>query len=617
MQTDSHSLCPLTIRDYDVLLLAVLKSADESSQVTQEELDETIFEINKLIVAEDYLDESDFDDLEPLKHDELEQTDHYHHQQQQLQREQHFLGLRDKQHTGSQNMQSFAVALENHVGNNRFYILLSRFREKYMSSLRQKGEDSQDCDEIAREIYRIICDRCYPSGKFLEYNLYDFHQPWKVLQEEEAVLRVKKAFLEPPTVKLARTFPYHLVHKKGADADQHTITTGLSSFAVEEEDYGYQESAMGYSVFSDYTDSYLEGSKAASSSYQYSDSTSYASYKSDPNGLLQRHSSHSRSTSSKNRDKMDTKFRRRGVLSSFWKEHQDDDDDGYSHSQMQNPNQVHVNLKKDIFLVNTKLVDLIEKTFNEKVGRTHEIDTVVSELGSDLNQINITSHDVSSQCSKRKRPFCEKYNKAKKNTTFEIEHVKVKTDNGEIRNLSELDVLCQADASSSSLPEPLDVNHIGNNRFKAIVQLHLSRHPSHYELALPPITFRNRTIFHIMSEITNSPKGLASFVRLDNANIWIECNRMVACKILMSYLEKCLAHPNPSVFCRLPKISSPVYIEKKPSITFDLLQKVSLEVIRRRFKKKTTDIVRDVEEVQSLQSTARTLHKATKFRKER
>ena len=54
----------------------------------------------------------------------------------------------------------------NHVGNQRFRITLSLFRERYLQSY--IFGDEYECVSIAQEVLSTVCDKCIPNGRFFE-----------------------------------------------------------------------------------------------------------------------------------------------------------------------------------------------------------------------------------------------------------------------------------------------------------------------------------------------------------------------------------------------------------------------------------------------------------------
>ncbi|KAL7529546.1 hypothetical protein ACHAWF_003020 [Thalassiosira exigua] len=64
----------------------------------------------------------------------------------------------------SENSQSLRFAPGIHVGNCRFTVLLSLFRQRYMQAY-MLGE-ADECIEIAHEILETVCNKCIPNGRF-------------------------------------------------------------------------------------------------------------------------------------------------------------------------------------------------------------------------------------------------------------------------------------------------------------------------------------------------------------------------------------------------------------------------------------------------------------------
>jgi hypothetical protein len=287
---------------------------------------------------------------------------------------------------------------------------------------------------------------------------------------------------------------------------------------------------------------------------------------------------------------VDDKFRRRGVLATFWQE----DENEYDMDEEEKT----INLGNKLFLVNSNLVKLVEKKFTDINDRSIRDDSTIADIGEDFRRFHIAMSDTGSSKYKRKRKHENKdtNQKVQMMKTHEIKHIKVSTSSGELRNLSELDILCQMGANYHS--EPLNVNHIGNNRLKAIIQMYINR----YRDSSSCKTSRNHILFQIMSKICVGTKGQVSFIYPQDSNLWAEYEMSIACRILMGFLECCIVDPS---LYQLPSVGTPVYIRKTPIITLTTLQQESLETIRKRRKKRSKNIIRDADAVKSLQRFVR------------
>lgn len=620
--TNALNEIPSTCKAYDVLFLSDgmlrLQQEDELKQMSAnsdvrnregsfDEHEKDISAINMLVMEHDYnfinQGEEDYED-----HDDDEEEEDYenyrmspveyglvpsnHDPPKQIQPSRHNANneIENSIQQPFKHRIGCETFFENFPGNNRFYIFISMFRREYMDYYHQGKEVA--CDDIARRIVSIICDDCNPPGKFIEYDLFNMCCHWKEIDREDAVGRVKLAFLDPPTVALSRAFPYHDTEQVNINdmcdmSEEHTLTTGLSStaFQTNDMDFGGQ---LGFSCHgsksmdeSEYLDSFLSQRQSDSVSNDASSSIDTVCHRVPPSFKMKRN---------KRRHKIETddKFRRRGVLATCWQE----DENNFDLYE----EQMIVNLGKEIFLIDSNLVKLVEKNFTEIIDRAIRDDSIITDMGEDFGRVKISSSDTGSMTYKRKRKYEKKDTNEKIEVIklYEIEHKKVHTISGGVRNLSELDILCEM--GPQYYPEPMNVNHIGNNRLKATVQMNIKG----YQQSLSCKMLRSRIIFQIMSNICVGTKGQVSFLYPKDDNLWAEYEMHIGCKILMNFLERCIL--DPSLYL-LPPVGTPVYIGKTPVITMKALQQDSLEVIRRRRKKRSNNIIRDVKAVESLQRT--------------
>lgn len=61
---------------------------------------------------------------------------------------------------------TLSFAPGNHVGNQRFRVLLSIFRQRYLQA--DMFGDDYDCTSIAKEVFETVCYKCVPNGRFFE-----------------------------------------------------------------------------------------------------------------------------------------------------------------------------------------------------------------------------------------------------------------------------------------------------------------------------------------------------------------------------------------------------------------------------------------------------------------
>lgn len=66
--------------------------------------------------------------------------------------------------TANKHLLRFAQG--NHIGNQRFAVLLSLFRQRYLQA--NLLGDEYECLNIAQEVMETVCDKCVPNGRFFE-----------------------------------------------------------------------------------------------------------------------------------------------------------------------------------------------------------------------------------------------------------------------------------------------------------------------------------------------------------------------------------------------------------------------------------------------------------------
>mmetsp|Transcript_21624 Transcript_21624/g.38737 ORF Transcript_21624/g.38737 Transcript_21624/m.38737 type:complete len:316 (+) Transcript_21624:231-1178(+) len=64
------------------------------------------------------------------------------------------------------NGEPLRFAPGNHVGNQRFLVLLSLFRQRYLQA--DLFGHKYDCLSIAQEVFETVCHKCVPNGRFFE-----------------------------------------------------------------------------------------------------------------------------------------------------------------------------------------------------------------------------------------------------------------------------------------------------------------------------------------------------------------------------------------------------------------------------------------------------------------
>ena len=86
----------------------------------------------------------------------------------------------------------------NHVGNQRFRVLLSLHRSRYLQAY--KIDDDDMCTKIAKEVLELVCNKCIPNGRFYEQVDTDDGSSWKELDVNLSTIElIKQALKNEPT----------------------------------------------------------------------------------------------------------------------------------------------------------------------------------------------------------------------------------------------------------------------------------------------------------------------------------------------------------------------------------------------------------------------------------
>lgn len=102
----------------------------------------------------------------------------------------------------------------NHVGNERFRVLLSLHRSRYLQA--DKSGDDDMCTKIAKEVLDLVCSKCIPNGRFFEQVDTDDGSSWKELDVNLSTIELIKQALknEPTTSPLMTSSPKQLRRRR-------------------------------------------------------------------------------------------------------------------------------------------------------------------------------------------------------------------------------------------------------------------------------------------------------------------------------------------------------------------------------------------------------------------
>mmetsp|Transcript_23814 Transcript_23814/g.49832 ORF Transcript_23814/g.49832 Transcript_23814/m.49832 type:complete len:343 (+) Transcript_23814:111-1139(+) len=86
----------------------------------------------------------------------------------------------------------------NHVGNQRFRVLLSLYRQRYLQA--EIHLDNEECSRIAREVMATVYQKCVPNGRVYEK---DRNNQWQELELGPSTLAIiQKCLANEPTDSL-------------------------------------------------------------------------------------------------------------------------------------------------------------------------------------------------------------------------------------------------------------------------------------------------------------------------------------------------------------------------------------------------------------------------------
>ena len=93
------------------------------------------------------------------------------------------------------------LAPGNHVGNQRFLVLLSLHRSRYLQADNIDDDDIM-CTKIATDVLDLVCNKCIPNGRFFEeVDTGDSGSSWKELDVNRlsTIELIKHALKNDPT----------------------------------------------------------------------------------------------------------------------------------------------------------------------------------------------------------------------------------------------------------------------------------------------------------------------------------------------------------------------------------------------------------------------------------
>jgi hypothetical protein len=496
-----------------------------------------------------------------------------------------------------------SLALKHHIGNNKFYIQLSIFRQKFMEAFHLGNRDV--CDKILKQIINSV-RYCHPPGRFLKCNNYN--EGWTDIGIDSATMRIIEAALfQPPSVALSE-FLYHEHDIDGALLKSDNRSTDLTWPIVYSKTVS-QASICGSSFQGSYASSLMESSFMTESKFE--SNTSVLSTCPEPDEAME----YVKPDSTKKKKGM----RRRGLISSDV------------------PKSETLQIASSMYGIGKNLEKLVQSVFDQPIegGSTDDFD-LASEYSSTSEDFmgkrmkrSVAAQSVCSSTSslgglrsefannfrfdsniakpyrRRKAASINKPNGVSSNSgdcypRIKVQYLDENTGSAQLRSLSSFDVLCTNKVS----PFVRQCNHIGNNRLRTLFMIHQSRYNSNDA----SILLKNRVVNDILQHILHGKKAKARFVfqHQERSNLWIEIPNEAVPKIIVTCLECCPF--DPSLYL-LPALTEKEFLynsrnRRDRKITMKDLHKCALGNIRRRKMKKTIS-GRDGTYVRHLQDSVR------------
>lgn len=437
------------------------------------------------------------------------------------------------------------LASEQHIGNNRFYIQLSIYRQQFLEA--KRDFNFLVCNDIIKKIFNAVTLNS-PPGRFLEYNPMNESGSWKEIGVgKECFLRIQAALLDPPNVSLSK-FSYHnidtapstffqtklskIASTPTAQTDQltHSVRDNASSVSFKDSVSYRQYNMLG----SEYADSSIHESMSYVSSQVDSEFTTDTIFSTMDAPMKM----------SSGARKKKKGMRRRGKITST----------NITPANMDNKKQ---------YEIGHELEELVQSVFEQSM----DIETI-SEQGTESSYQfykktkprNLSTASVCSSTSSTgglRRGFEAALNfgtSSRAGSTIEVKEkpiqreslqsAKVKytdeaTGSARMRPLSKFDILCE-DNMSSNYPSIKICNHIGNNRMRMLLKIHHMQ----YNFKDTPTSLKSQMVYDIMRFTLDGEKCKSKFIiRKRNEKTWTEIAKSEVPKIIVTSLEQCVFNP--------------------------------------------------------------------------
>ena len=508
--------------------------------------------------------------------------------------------------------------LEKHIGNNRFYIMLSILRQNFMEAFHLGNR--AECDEILKQVIDSVC--CSnPPGRFLVYTSLDSGLDeglTDIGQCQATMQRVEAAILNPPVVALSQ-FLYH----------EHDIASGAQfmsdSFSTDVTlpiDYSMTVSSPSIRkscVSSSNMESCIETSYMGTESQFGNETSSILSTWQEPNDTIMEDSK----PGGKRRK---NGMRRRGLITSDMPSEKIDKMNHYEIGKdleklVQNvffDSPTENGDTRDWELASNHS-DSSDDDRSKRVKRSVTVQSMCSSTSSlgglradfakDLRIDSLSRPKFAKRSRRRKTPLANSSHVVASEDKDYNPRIKVKFfDEGicttRFRPLSSYDVLC----TNEIRPIIKQCNHVGNNRFRTMLMIFQARYNSK-DITLQ---YKNQLVRCILQHTLYGEKGQTRFVFQEQSKVWTQIPNEAVPKIIVACLEECSCNPG---LCVLPLFTEDIFLRNSNSrhqrqegrMTIKDLRKMSLDNIIQKRKKKKSPTRRDRISIEQLQETVKKL----------
>jgi len=529
------------------------------------------------------------------------------------------------------------LAIDDHLGNNRFSISLSLRRAEFI--LAHETGEVETCEAIASDIVNTVC-REY-NGRFLEVVST---QDWTFMELDQEYGAVKRVMIAlhnlsqipfcPPAVaenevvshddvdeeavSVKDALAFHMFESTGTpnsdDSPMRDISSSFESLPAEfyesiqpRADYLEVNSMLSSKsgTASNLSITYSSGKQDSTASYEKSSSSghqsSFKSVMAETGSSKKVSKTTSTSTTSSKKGRKKRVIQRRGLLKF------NSDTSSKLESKQKPSSKLNVDLGDSRFAIDPSLSQIFHKAASE--GQSTEITDFVTTN-------SYCGESTASDPQNRKRPgaldglrstwlkklnvgqkrYSKHYSASEADILETDNENKVKRfDDDTYRDISSYDVLCQNEPTFSLITDSI---HVGNSRMKVMMQHHREKYHSSYT------TNRSKQsiVDNLVTQVTNGTKGAGSFIAKESEECsWHELDRQMACLMVEGTLVQC---EHDSSILDLPNLSTSKESSSKPTHCDNFIggrYHTALMNLKNRKKKRTLSSKMCTESIEDLQ----------------